>query len=209
LESKLQFSCWSNKFQSWVSISINEDLMCLQSDDCIMIPRRCSDKLVYKEQSRLRMTNWIFAAYNSGYVLITTEDLIFIFGGEALPLRYERRYFDPFGSCDRIIAYDLNEKEFYECSIDCPLKGGIHAVSMRNPKQDEFLVFGFVNDSYRNEKFKNMIQFPTYLTRLMTKYFCTEYIHVLGKYDHQHFKINVDYLIESMRIKKSEISFEE
>ena len=81
----------------------------------------------------------------------------------------------------------------------------MYAISMINSHKDKLLVFGFVHDLYRNDKWKNLNLCPDYLIKLMKKYVVTEYIHILGQskthlfnIEYKHFKINIDKLIRSV-----------
>ena len=188
---KLQFAVTINKFNSIFAISINKD------DRNLVIDEYISNDDSYT-QSKRATTKQIYGAYNSGYALTKSEDLIFISGGFIPPnANYTLSGNEIQGPSNSIIIFNLRKMDFFECTIKCPFKGAMHAISMTNEHQDELLVFGFIHESYQNKEWNNILKLPIYLMKFVLKFIVTEYIHILGQYNRKHFKINVDHLLTS------------
>ncbi len=64
-----------------------------------------------------------------------------------------------------------------------------------NSTSDELKNFGFVNDCYKSEKFKNIQPLPQYLIKIICCYFCHEEIYLLERLG-AHWKINVDHILQ-------------
>ena len=197
----LQYSVWASRSKSFFAISIDfKDDHCLKIEQYMQM-NHDNNKIHYKPLPIIKK-KWIEGAINSAYVLNKSQDWLFIFGGMSKIVTRESTLEIP---QDWIIAFDLNKKEFYNCSIHCPFEGPMYAISMINSHKDKLLVFGFVHDLYRNDKWKNLNLCPDYLIKLMKKYVVTEYIHILGQskthlfnIEYKHFKINIDKLIRSV-----------
>ncbi len=54
---------------------------------------------------------------------------------------------------------------------------GLRAVTLANPKRDNLLVHGFVNQTFKQPAFKGMQLLPLYLIQMMVKWLCTEHVH--------------------------------
>jgi len=205
---KLQFSCWINRFELFCCINLDKHEQCCLNDDQYFLINGGKDddsNEIYEKQPTLSR-KWIPGAINATYVLNKSKDWIFILGGRMLGACIDAPWWskDEFFEHDLINVYDINKREFHKCSIKCPVKGSMYAICMINEREDELLVNGFVNDSYRGKKWRNLLLCPSYLIKLIKKYVFIEYIHIFGKSDRgdisrqQHFKINTDHLIESI-----------
>eukprot|EP01084_Bolivina_argentea_P059546 108753_1 len=94
--------------------------------------------------------------YGSAVVLSTDEKYIFVLGGYIINLQVEKY-------CSQISVYDVQNTQWRSCSIKSPKEGRYGGLIINNEKDDELLVFGYINQLYCLDYFNNVQQMPHYL----------------------------------------------
>merc|ERR1712129_603466 len=84
-----------------------------------------------------------------------------------------------------IRIYDVERKFMRYSSVKCPIVEGhgqlASAMTMRNEKSDEMIVYGFVRRCFA--EYKDMAMLPKYLTQLLYEWICNDYIHLVSRTD--------------------------
>ena len=87
-------------------------------------------------------------------------------------------------------------------SLESPYVAGI---ILRDDKRDELLVFGFINQCFRNKEMINVQILPVYLIKLIRGWVCIEMVHLIAwtkDWDRKylHWKINVDDILTTTTV---------
>ena len=122
--------------------------------------------------------------------MICTNDgrYVMSFGGSAGPFSDFHR------KCDWIIVYDAEQQQSSRSAVRIPTDNYV-AITMMDRKQDNVLVHGFVNQSFKQPDFKDLPPMPLYMTQMMAKWFCREYVHLRSTDNTMNVRINVDNIL--------------
>merc|ERR1712150_270345 len=96
----------------------------------------------------------------SGAVSTLVDRFVVRFGGE------DRN------STDQILVFDFRTQSVFESEIKCPIPSRYHAVSLGSKEQDELVVFGFINQSYKDSNLRNVQSLPIHIIQMMCKWYC-------------------------------------
>lgn len=137
-----------------------------------------------------------------GYTSNSTQSFILMCGGYNNNLYDYNRGSNPpnytgLYKTDLIIIYDLIKNKIYQSKRKCPFKGEMHAICMRSKYRENLLLFGFINELYKNPEWNNIVHLPLYLKKYIATFIIIEHLHILGLNNNigKHFKINVDDII--------------
>lgn len=134
-------------------------------------------------------------------------------GSPAMVATVDERYIISFGESEfmgtdwhRIIMiYDVQNDTFTESHLKLPKSGDVgSAVLLADPKRDELLIFGFVNQSFLHPSFKSVQILPRYLIQMMTKWLSFETVHLFwnrpdfGVNRSVHWTINIDDILRAV-----------
>ena len=95
---------------------------------------------------------------------------------------------------NKIYIYSVKEKSFRESKVRCPKKGTCHAVAVRDKKEEELSVYGYVRYQWGDLQINQQLFPPRYLIQIMRRYYHVEYIHLFHSswnVNLGHWKINV------------------
>ena len=195
LKSKNTILCVSTDDEQTKEFEINEYSLDQISSEVIT---RIQIEIDSDEVSQLK--DHLCGNMFAGYAMTKAEDYLFILGGEI----DDSGHNGDICPKNSITVYDLKRNECYETSIICPtVSGTMYAICMVDEELDELIMFGFVHGVYRLKQFDDMRHLPVYLIKMMSKWFCTEYVHILARFDTgsgRHWKINIDEILNKMII---------
>ena len=85
-----------------------------------------------------------------------------------------------------------------ECKVKCPVHSEFYAYIEFNHVQNDFIVYGYIRNCWESQEFKNIINLPDVIIKLIQSYIhYNEMIHLFGKRRGSHWKINIDQIIPS------------
>ena len=121
-----------------------------------------------------------------GVVTTRDERYTILFGGGF--------YVDTQGYLDSIYIYDIINHKFRKSKIKCPITGRFHATIGDDADSDKMVVFGFINNCYKEKDFTDLQVLPYYLIELISKWYQQQQVYLLRRsdLDPSLFTINVD-----------------
>ena len=93
-------------------------------------------------------------------------------------------------------VYNVRKHQLSRSCIRVPYESCINpAMITRNDNNDNLLTFGFINDCYKNQEFKDVQVLPFYLIKFISNWVYFETIHLI--HCPKHWTIDVDDVIKS------------
>ena len=133
------------------------------------------------------------SCYRPRIVVTKFEEYLIFMGGKDMKTRMRSK---------DILVYNFKHKQMRKSSIKIPCSH-FTVVLDRNDDREDVLLSSYMNKLWRNPEFVSVQLLPFYLTKLIGKYICFEYVHLVGLNDkdhsYAHWSINVDKIIQSMQ----------
>ena len=101
---------------------------------------------------------------------------------------------------DTISIFDIDEMRFKTSCIRTPQSGLYRAVLIGNRERDDLLAVGWIKKCWKSAEFKNMMNLPDDIIRMIQDWIGNDDIHLIGFEKHEfagyHWKIDVDSILQ-------------
>ena len=100
-------------------------------------------------------------------------------------------------SVDEIIMFDLKTETVSKSDTKCPVRSNYRAVLFGNRMQDELVVFGFMNQSFKSPEMLDVQVLPIHIVQLMSKWYHNERVYLISMMSDmkEHWVVNMDEII--------------
>lgn len=106
-----------------------------------------------------------------------------------------------------IYVFDVKKMKIFECNIEMPkfMAGPCHAICIRNDKNDELAVNGFIRKLYTQRSFIKTKYPALCIIQIILQKYNNEYLHVIQinnktQTDGKHCKININNIINAIKL---------
>ena len=117
-----------------------------------------------------------------GCVAVLNGKFVLLFGGDGS---------DGYFFVDDVLIYSVKDESITKSKVKCPRTGEHFAFKVNQTRSDEFLVHGFVRDTWRLSAIDEHLYPPQYLIKMIDKYYFNEWVHLISKYHGEHSKMSV------------------